>query len=155
MCLGRRPMPIGAENARSTIQEVRKVALGPSAADGRPHTFACCALQPFSCFPSFFRELPLLTRPHLAQPLPASADPAGSKLFWSPLGVTVAASLLAAACETSAKGRVRLAPGSIPAHADPCEDYINIGMANNAVKVRLTYTTAAYSTPSRICRARH
>ena len=53
MCLGPGPMPIGAENARSTIQEVRKVALGPSAAVGRPHTFACCALQPFSCFPFF------------------------------------------------------------------------------------------------------
>ena len=28
------------------------------------------------------------------------------------------------------KDRVRLAPGSIPAHADPYGDYINIGMAH-------------------------
>ena len=31
MCLGRRPIPIGAEIARSTDQEAGKVALGPSA----------------------------------------------------------------------------------------------------------------------------
>ena len=50
---------------------------------------------------------------------------------------------------------MRLAPGSIPAHADSCEDYNNIGMPNNAVQVRLAYITAADSTPSSLCRPRH
>ena len=49
---------------------------------------------------------------------------------------------------------MRLAPGSIPAHADSCEDYNNIGMPN-AVQVRLAYITAADITPSSPCRARH
>ena len=47
--------------------------------------------------------------------------------------------------------RARLAPGSIPAHADPCDDYINIGMPSKALPVRLTYATAAGSMPSHIC----
>ena len=121
-------------------------------ADHTPSRAAHCSL--FRASLSFFRELPLLTRPHLAQPLLSSADPVGNGVFLSPLGVTVAALQPCSGMRDVSKYRVRLAPGSIPAHADPCEDYINIGMANNAVKVRLAYTTAAYSTPSRICRAR-
>ena len=47
MCLGRRPIPIGAEIARSTIQEAGKVALGPSATEADAHTFASLrSLQP-------------------------------------------------------------------------------------------------------------
>ena len=49
MCLGRRPIPIGAEIARSTDQEAGKVALGPSATEADAHTFASLrslALQP-------------------------------------------------------------------------------------------------------------
>ena len=47
MCLGRRPIPIGAEIARTTPQEVRKVALGPSATEADTHTFASLrSLQP-------------------------------------------------------------------------------------------------------------
>jgi hypothetical protein len=40
MCLGPGPMPNGAEIARSTIQEVRKVVLRPCGAGRRPHSFA-------------------------------------------------------------------------------------------------------------------
>ena len=47
MCLGRRPISIGAEIARVTIREVRKVALGPSATEADTHTFASLrSLQP-------------------------------------------------------------------------------------------------------------
>ena len=50
------------------------------------------------------------------------------------------------------KDRVRLAPGSIPAHADSCGDYINIGMASKALRVRHSYATSADCTP---CRSEH
>ena len=40
MCLGRRPIPIGAEIARSTDQEAGKVALGSSATEADARTFA-------------------------------------------------------------------------------------------------------------------
>ena len=50
------------------------------------------------------------------------------------------------------KDRVRLAPGSIPAHADPCGDYINIGMASKALQVCHSYATSADCTP---CRSEH
>ena len=51
MCLGRHPIPIGAENARSTIQEVystqKSHSLGPSATEADTHTFASLrSLQP-------------------------------------------------------------------------------------------------------------
>jgi hypothetical protein len=91
MCLGRRPIPIGAEIARSTIQEAGKVALGPSATEADAHTFASLrSLQP-RVLPFLFRELPLLSRPRPAQPLLLTADSAGSSLFLSPIGVTIAA----------------------------------------------------------------
>ena len=46
-CLGRRPIPNGAENAGVTTREVRKVALGPSATEADTHTFASLrSLQP-------------------------------------------------------------------------------------------------------------
>ena len=40
MCRGRRPIPVGPKTSMTISQEVRKVALGPSAADARRHTFA-------------------------------------------------------------------------------------------------------------------
>ena len=40
---------------------------------------------------------------------------------------------------------VRLAPGSITAHADSCEDYVNIGMANKAIQVQHAQIIAADS----------
>ena len=49
------------------------------------------------------------------------------------------------------KDRVRLAPGSIPARADPCGDF-NIGMASKALQVRHSYATSADCTP---CRSEH
>ena len=53
MCLGRRPIPIGAEIARTPPQEVHKVALGPSATEADAHTFASLrSLQP-RVLPSF------------------------------------------------------------------------------------------------------
>ena len=47
-CLGRRPIPIGPETSESTTpQEVRKVALGPSATEADAHSFASLrSLQP-------------------------------------------------------------------------------------------------------------
>ena len=91
MCLGRRPIPFGAEIARTYPQEAGKLALKPSAADSRPHTFASLRALAASRLPLFFRELPLLTRPQLAQPLLSTADSAGNSVLSSPLGVTVAA----------------------------------------------------------------
>ena len=40
MCLGRRPIPIGAENSEAPPRDVHKVALGPSATEADAHTFA-------------------------------------------------------------------------------------------------------------------
>ena len=79
MCLGRRPIPKGTEIARTYPREVRKVALGSSAADARRHTFASLrapAARASIYLFILFRELPLMTPAHLAEPLPASAVPA-------------------------------------------------------------------------------
>ena len=140
MCLGRRPIPTGAEIARTSLREVSKVALWPSAAD---HLLRVARALAASRLPLFFRELlPLLTRPQLAQPLLSTADPAGNSVLSSPLGVTVADSQPCSCMRGVSKDRERLAPGSIPARADPCGDYINIGMASKALQVR-------HSTPRR------
>ena len=91
MCLGRRPIPNGAEIARSTIQEAGKVALGPSATEADAHTFASLrSLQP-RVLPFVLSRAALLTRPRPAQPLLLTADSAGSSVFLSPIGVTIAA----------------------------------------------------------------
>ena len=89
---GGAPSPLGPKTARSPLRKQAKSHSGPlqPSADHTPSRAAHCSL--FRASLSFFRELPLLTRPHLAQPLPASAVSAGSSLFLSPLGVTVAAS---------------------------------------------------------------
>ena len=55
-----------------------------------------------------------------------------------------------AACKASAEDGERLAPGSIPANADSCEDYINIGIAHKAIQVQHAQIIAADSTPYRI-----
>ena len=111
MCLGRRPIPIGAEIARTPPQEVHKDALGPSATEADAHTFASSALPAASCFHFFFRELPLLSRPRPAQPLLLTADSAGSSLFLSPIGVTIAAArpCMFIECVSAKNRRVRLA----------------------------------------------
>ena len=92
MCLGRRPIPIGAEIARSTdTRKQAKVALGPSATEADAHTFASLrSLQP-RVLPFLLSRAAFLTRPRPAQPLLLTADAAGSSVFLSPIGVTIAA----------------------------------------------------------------
>ena len=92
-----------------------------------------------------------MTRLPLAQPLLSTADPAGNSNLSSPLGVTVADSQPCSGMRGVSKDRVRLAPGSIPARADPCGDF-NIGMASKALRVRHSYATSADCTP---CRSEH
>jgi hypothetical protein len=89
--LGRRPIPNGVEIALWTSQEVHKSHSGPL--QPRPtHTPSRrCAPCSLACFHFFFRELPLLSRPRPAQPLLLTADSAGSSVFLSPIGVTIAA----------------------------------------------------------------
>ena len=127
MCLGRRPIPIGAENARSTIQEVyAKSHSGPL--QPRPtHTPSRrCAPCSLACFHFFFRELPLLTRPHLTQPLLLTFETAGKSAFSSPYDVSVAAARqdICTISRQLNKPCCRLilwlVPGSIPALADRC-----------------------------------
>ena len=67
MCLGRRPIPIGAENSEAPPQEAGKVALGPSATEADAHTFASLrSLQP--------RVLPfLLSRAAALEPTSSGA----------------------------------------------------------------------------------
>ena len=67
MCLGRRPIPIGAENSEVPPQEAGKVALGPSATEADAHTFASLrSLQP--------RVLPfLLSRAAALEPTSSGA----------------------------------------------------------------------------------
>ena len=83
-------IPIGAENSEVPPQEAGKVALGPSATEADAHTFASLSLR--SLQP---RVLPfLLSRAAAlepAQPLLLTADSAGSSVFLSPIGVTIAA----------------------------------------------------------------
>ena len=50
-----------------------------------------CAPCSLACFHFFFRELPLLTRPHLTQPLLLTFETAGKSAFSSPYDVSVAA----------------------------------------------------------------
>ena len=91
MCLGPGPIPNGAEIARCTTKEVHKVALGPSATEADAHTFASLrSLQP-RVLPFVLSRAALLTRPRPAQPLLLTADSAGSSVFLSPIGVTIAA----------------------------------------------------------------
>ena len=112
MCLGRRPIPIGAEIARCTSKEVHKVALGPSATEADAHTFASLrSLQP-CVLPFVLRELPSCTRPRPAQPLLLAADSAGSSVFLSPIGVTISAArpCMFIQCVSAQRTRVRLVP---------------------------------------------
>ena len=106
MCLGRRPIPIGAEIARTPPQEVHKDALGPSATEADAHTFASLrSLQP-RVLPFVLSRAPLLTRPCPAQPLLLTADSAGKSLFLSPIGVTIAAARPCMFIECASANRV-------------------------------------------------
>ena len=104
-------------------------------------------LQPCG-FHCSFASSALDARLPLAQPLLSTADPAGNSNLSSPLGVTVADSQPCSGMRGVSNYRVRLAPGSIPAHADPCDDYINVGMASRALQVCITYATVDGSMPS-------
>jgi hypothetical protein len=129
MCLGPGPIPIGAENSEVPPQEAGKVALGPSATEADAHTFASLrSLQP-CVLPFVLSRAALLTRPCPAQPLLITADSAGSSVFLSPIGVTIAAArpCMFIECVSAKNRRVRLVlvPGLMPAHADPCGDNVN------------------------------
>jgi hypothetical protein len=129
MCLGRRPISNGPEIAEVPTREVHKVALGPSATEADAHTFASLrSLQP-CVLPFVLSRAALLTRPCPAQPLLITADSAGSSVFLSPIGVTIAAArpCMFIECVSAKNRRVRLVlvPGLMPAHADPCGDNVN------------------------------
>ena len=85
-----------------------------------------CAPCSLACFHFFFRELPLLTRPHLTQPLLLTFETAGKSAFSSPYDVSVAAARQDICTISRQLNRpccchpIRLVPGSIPAHADHC-----------------------------------
>ena len=125
--------------------------LQPRANDTPSRRLRSCSL---AAFIRAFAELPLLTWPHLAQPLLRTADPAGDSLFSSPLGSTVVASQLRTGMRGISKNRERLAPGSIPAHADPYGDYINIGMANTLFRCVMPTPRRLTARPA-ACRACH
>ena len=73
------------------VREAGKVALGPSATEADAHTFASLrSLQPRVLLFVLSRAA-LLTPPRPAQPLLLTADSAGSSVFSSPIGVTIAA----------------------------------------------------------------
>ena len=106
MCLGRRPIPIGAENSEVPPQEAGKDALGPSATEADAHTFASLrSLQP-CVLPFVLSRAALLTRPCPAQPLLLTADSAGNSLFLSPIGVTIAAARPCMFIECASANRV-------------------------------------------------
>ena len=112
MCLGRRPIPNGAEISGTYPREVHKVALGPSATEADAHTFASLrSLQP-CVLPFVLSRAALLTRPRPAQPVLLTADSAGSSVFMSPIGVTIAAArpCMFIQCVSAKKKRFRLVP---------------------------------------------
>ena len=85
-----------------------------------------CAPCSLACFHFFFRELPLLTRPHLTQPLLLTFETAEKERFF----IAVQRQRCRCAARhlhnqpSALNNRVavvlRLVPGSIPAHADRC-----------------------------------
>ena len=107
MCLGRRPIPIGAENSEVPPQEAGKDALGPSATEADAHTPSRrCAPCSLRVLPFVLSRAALLTRPCPAQPLLLTADSAGNSLFLSPIGVTIAAARPCMFIECASANRV-------------------------------------------------
>ena len=88
---GQAPSPMASRTARSPLKKSAKSHSGPL--QPRPtHTPSRrCAPCSLACFHFFFRELPLLTRPHLTQPLLLTFETAGKSAFSSPYDVSVAA----------------------------------------------------------------
>ena len=88
---GGAPSPLAPRTARSPRRKQAKSQSGPlqPRADDTPSRR--CAPCSLACFHFFFRELPLLTRPHLTQPLLLTFETAGKSAFSSPYDVSVAA----------------------------------------------------------------
>ena len=88
---GGAPSPMASRSLFGHLKKSTKSHSGPL--QPRPtHTPSRrCAPCSLACFHFFFRELPLLSRPRPAQPLLLTADSAGSSVFLSPIGVTIAA----------------------------------------------------------------
>ena len=127
---GGAPSPLAARSRGHPLKKSAKSHSGPL--QPRPtHTPSRrCAPCSLACFHLFFRELPSCTRPRPAQPLLLTADSAGSSVFLSPIGVTIAAARPCMFMERiSAKNRrvrlLRQDPGSMPAHADSCGDTVS------------------------------
>ena len=92
MCLGRRPIPNGAEISGTYPREVHKSCTRPPLQPRPTHTPSRrCAPCSLACFHLFFRELPLLTRSRPAQPLLLTTESARNSLFLSPIDDTIAA----------------------------------------------------------------
>ena len=145
--MGRRPIPIGAEIARSngTDQEAGKVALGSSATEADAHTFASLrSLQKPRVLPF------VLSR---AAALDAASSGAAAASLLSQLETasfcsrsTTPSPLRGHACSLNApaqRTRVRLVPGSMPAHADPCGG--NVSYTGREELPRCVLPLTAYS----------
>ena len=127
MCLGRRPpSPMAPRSRGHTLEKSTKVALAPLCNRGRRTHLRVAALPAASCFHFFFRE-PLVTRPRPAQPLLLTADSAGKLAPFCHRSASPSP-LRGHACSLNASAqrtRVRLVPGSMPAHADPCGENVS------------------------------
>ena len=88
---GQAPSPMASRTRGVHLKKSTKSHSGPL--QPRPtHTPSRrCAPCSLACFHFFFRELPLLTRPHLTQPLLLTFETAGKSAFSSPYDVSVAA----------------------------------------------------------------
>ena len=93
MCLGRRPpSPMAPRSRGHTLEKSTKshsASLQPRPTH-TPSRRCARSLQP-CVLPFVLARAALLTRPRPAQPLLLTADSAGSSVFLSPIGVTIAA----------------------------------------------------------------
>ena len=88
---GGAPFPNAPRSPNVPLGKYSKSHSGPSATEADAHTFASLrSLQP-RVLPFVLSRAALLTRPRPAQPLLLTADSAGSSVFLSPIGVTIAA----------------------------------------------------------------
>ena len=123
---GGAPSPLAPRSRGHPLKKSANVALGPLQPRTTTHTPSRrCAPCSLACFHFFFRELPLLTRPHLTQPLLLTFETAGKSAFSSPYDVSVAAArqdicTISRQLNNRVAVIIRLVPGSIPAHADRC-----------------------------------
>ena len=124
---GGAPFPNAPRSPNVPLGKYSKSHSGPSATEADAHTFASLrSLQP-RVLPFVLSRAALLTRPRPAQPLLLTTDSAGSSVFLSPIGVTIAAArpcMFIAECVSEKNACVRLVPGSMPSHAD-CGDNVS------------------------------